>query len=152
MRLCDASAGLMYRHPSVWVAQLTSAGTARFRFVPGIGSHSYKAVFAGTPGGSPAYVQAVRNGGVTVTGQATKATTTTATIVGDGELPGQYYNDGYSHGIVNRPSLAAPTGTVSFLDTTAANSVLGTSALGSAISGLMFSHGQKSHHCRWCPG
>ena len=29
-------------------AQLTSAGTAVLKFIPGMGSHSYKAVFVGT--------------------------------------------------------------------------------------------------------
>ncbi len=141
VRLCDASAASCTDIHQFGLAQLTSAGTARFRFVPGIGSHSYKAVFAGTPGGSPAYA-ASRSATValTVTGhQATKATTTTATIAGDGEVPGHYTMTATVTGIVNRPSLAAPTGTVSFLDATAANSVLGTSALGSAISGLTFS-------------
>jgi Bacterial Ig-like domain (group 3) len=45
--LCDASAASCTDIHQFGTAQLTSAGTARFRFVPGIGSHSYKAVFAG---------------------------------------------------------------------------------------------------------
>jgi hypothetical protein len=53
--LCDASAASCTDIHQFGTAQLTGAGTARFRFVPGIGSHSYKAVFAGTPGASPAY-------------------------------------------------------------------------------------------------
>src|SRR5882757_1266850 len=53
--LCDASAASCTDIHQFGTAQLTSAGTAKFRFVPGIGSHRYKAVFAGTPGGSPVY-------------------------------------------------------------------------------------------------
>ena len=59
VRLCDATAISCTDIHLFGTAQLTSAGTARFRFVPGIGNHSYKAVFAGTPNGAVAYAGSV---------------------------------------------------------------------------------------------
>ena len=133
--LCDASAVSCTDIHQFGTAQLTSAGTARFRFVPGIGSHSYKAVFAGTPGASPAY--AASNSAtvaLAVTSPAAKAkTTTTLTVTGDA---GQYSMTANVEGIVDRPGLASPTGSVSFLNTSTANAVLGTSTVGPASSGV----------------
>jgi hypothetical protein len=133
--LCDASAVSCTDIHQFGTAQLTSAGTARFRFVPGIGSHSYKAVFAGTPGASPAYAaSSSATMTLVVTSPAAKVqTTTTLTVTGDA---GQYSMTANVEGIVNRPGLAGPTGSVSFLNTTAANAVLGTSAVGPASSGV----------------
>src|ERR1700722_18653063 len=45
---CDATAPHCSGVAVVGTAQLTPAGTAVLRFVPGSGSHSYHAVFAGT--------------------------------------------------------------------------------------------------------
>ncbi len=45
---CDASATYCTDIHVLGTAQLTSAGTAVFKLRSGIGSHSYKAVFAGT--------------------------------------------------------------------------------------------------------
>jgi hypothetical protein len=133
--LCDASARSCTDIHQFGTAQLTTAGTARFRFVPGIGNHSYKAVFAGTSGGSPAYAaSSSATATLAVNGPATKVnTTTTLTVTGDA---GQYAMTSTVEGIVNRPGLAAPTGSVSFLNTTATNAVLGTSAGGPASSGV----------------
>jgi Chitobiase/beta-hexosaminidase C-terminal domain/FG-GAP-like repeat/IPT/TIG domain len=143
VKLCDGSAPSCTDIHQFGMAQLTRAGTARFRFVPGIGSHRYKAVFAGTPGGSPAYAaSSSATVALTVTGSGAKATTTTTlAVTGDG---GHYALTATVKGIVNRPGLSAPTGMVSFLDTTAANKVLGTSAVESASSGLTFSQVSSS--------
>lgn len=133
--LCDASAASCTDIHQHGTAQLTSAGSAKFRFVPGIGSHSYKAMFAGTPSASSTYAassSAVMK--LAVTSPAAKAkTTTTLTVTGNA---GQYAMTATVEGIVNRPGLATPTGSVSFLNTTAANAVLGTSAVGPASSGV----------------
>jgi hypothetical protein len=133
--LCDASAASCTDIHQFGTAQLTSAGTARFRFVPGIGSHSYKAVFAATPGASPAYAaSSSATMTLAVSGSAAKAkTTTTLTLMGSA---GQISMTATVEGIVNRPGLAAPTGNVSFLNATAANPVLGISAVGQASSGV----------------
>jgi len=48
VNFCDASATYCTDIHTLGTAQLTSAGTAVLKFVPGPGSHSYKAVFAGT--------------------------------------------------------------------------------------------------------
>src|ERR1700733_6293933 len=45
---CDATATNCTGLAVVGTAQLTSAGTAVLRLIPGSGSHSYHAVFAGT--------------------------------------------------------------------------------------------------------
>ncbi len=48
VNFCDASATYCTDIRVVGTAQLTTAGTAVLKFRPGVGSHSYKAVFAGT--------------------------------------------------------------------------------------------------------
>ncbi len=45
---CDAAATYCTDIHLLGTAQLTKAGTATFKFRPGVGSHSYKAVFTGT--------------------------------------------------------------------------------------------------------
>ena len=46
--LCDASATYCDSGHQIATAQLNNNGNAVFRFVPGIGQRTYKAVFAGT--------------------------------------------------------------------------------------------------------
>ncbi len=103
-------------------AQLTSAGTAVLHFIPGAGSHSYKAVFVGTSVNAASTSSAAS---LTVTAAiATKTTiaqsgtegnyTLTATVSGNGPI--------------------GPTGNVSFLDTSNNNASVGTATLGSATS------------------
>jgi hypothetical protein len=48
VKFCDATATYCEDIHILGTAQLTSAGVATFKFVPGVGSRSYKAVFAGT--------------------------------------------------------------------------------------------------------
>jgi hypothetical protein len=138
--LCDALAASCTDIHQFGTAQLTSAGTARFRFVPGIGEHRYKAVFAGTPGGSPAYAtSSSATATLAVPGSGAKAkTTTTLAVTGDA---GQYAMTATVEGIVNRPGIAATSGSVSFLNTTAANAVLGTAAVGPASIGVNLING-----------
>jgi VCBS repeat protein len=134
--LCDASAASCTDIHQFGSAQLTTAGTAKFRFVPGIGSHRYKAVFAGTPGSSPAYAaSSSATVTLTVTGSGAKATTTT-TLAVTGDAAGQYVMTATVEGIVKRPGLAASTGSVSFLNTTGAGAVFGTSVVGMASIGV----------------
>jgi hypothetical protein len=49
---CDATAPRCEDIHILGAAQLTAAGTATLKFIPGIGSHSYKAFFTGTGHGS----------------------------------------------------------------------------------------------------
>jgi Bacterial Ig-like domain (group 3)/FG-GAP-like repeat/FG-GAP repeat len=111
----------------VGTAQLTSAGTAVLRFIPGGGSHSYHAVFAGTTtyATSSSTPQAV-------TVSSPPLFPTTAGIAASGSA-GNYTLTAIVVGI-GRATLA-PTGSVSFIDTTNGNSVLGTATLGPATLG-----------------
>ncbi len=132
VNFCDAAAKICTDIHLLGTAQLTHAGTAVLRFHPGIGSHSYKAVFVGTPNGTTAYA-ASTSSIVTLTVTGTYPTTTTITQTGN---LGNYTLTSMVTGIVNGSSVPAPTGSVSFLDTTTSNSVLGTASLGSATVGL----------------
>jgi Bacterial Ig-like domain (group 3) len=48
VNFCDADAKYCTDIHMLGTSQLTTAGTATMKFRPGVGSHSYKAVFAGT--------------------------------------------------------------------------------------------------------
>jgi len=119
---CDATAMHCVGVPVVGTAQLTSSGTAVLRFIPGIGSHSYSAVFAGTTAFAPSTSTAL-----TVTVSSLHPTTTSIASSGSSgnyTLTATVVGTGYA--------AAGPTGSVSFNDTTNANHLLGTAALGAA--------------------
>ena len=128
VNFCDATAAYCTDIHLLGTAQLTSAGTAALKFVPGVGSHSYKAVFVGTNGDATSSSSA---SALTVTGKYPSA----ATIAQSGS-GGNYTLTATVAGYVNETGLAAPTGTVSFLDTSNGNSVLGTAELGTGASAL----------------
>ena len=128
VNFCDATAAYCTDIHLLGTAQLTSAGTAALKFRPGIGSHSYKAVFVGTNNDAASSSSA---SALTVTGKYP----TTATIAQSGSA-GNYTLTATVAGSVDQPGLASPTGTVSFLDTSNGNSVLGTAALGVGASAL----------------
>ena len=79
---CDATATRCEDSAVLGTGQLTSAGTATLNFIPGIGGHSYKAVFAGT------------NGDTTSTSPAQSLAVTgvysTATALAETGMPGNY--------------------------------------------------------------
>jgi len=134
VNFCDASATYCTDIHLLGTAQLTSAGTGALSFVPGIGSHSYKAVFAGTPNSATAYAgSSSSNVALSVTGTYP---TTTAMAASGGV--GNYTLTATVSG--DAPVLAALAGTVSFVDTTNSNSVLGTAALGTGTAVLTFSN------------
>ncbi len=117
VNFCDSAASYCSDIHLLGTAQLTSAGTASITLMLMPGSHSYKAVFAGTPTASPSSSSA---GNLQVTG--TYPTTTTLT----------------SSGAVGSYSLAAQvsgagsqtmTGNVSFVNTSNGNSVVGSANL-----------------------
>ena len=133
---CDASAAHCSDIHALGTAQLTSAGTAILKFVPGIGNHSYKAVFYGRFGGSsPVAGSSSGTTALTVTG--TFPTTTSITSSGS---PGNYSLTATVTGIVNSLSVAPQAGPVSFLDTTNSNYSLSTASLGGATAGLSFTN------------
>ena len=121
---CDATAPHCTGLALLGTAQLTSTGTAVLRFIPGSGSHSYITVFAGTMtyGTSTSAPQAV-----TVASPTTFPTTTSITSSGSA---GAYSLMATVVGTGN--ATLAPTGGVSFIDTTNGNNVLGQSMLGTA--------------------
>ena len=119
---CDGSFALCRDMGLLGQAQLTSSGTASFKFIPGIGSHTYKAIFIGTTTYSSSTSSAVS---LTVTGQYT--TTTAITSTGSA---GAYTLTGT---VTNRSAVSIfPTGPVSFADTTNGNYPLGSAPLGAA--------------------
>ncbi|MGA2352088.1 MAG: FG-GAP-like repeat-containing protein [Terracidiphilus sp.] len=117
VNFCNAAAAHCTDINLLGTAQLTTAGTAAIKFIPALGSHSYKAVFVGTT----AYVSSSSaNSAVTVTGSYP----TTTTIAPSGSA-GNYTLMATVSSIGNAIS---PSGTVSFLDTSNANYVLGTAS------------------------
>ncbi len=132
VKFCDASAAYCTDVHVLGTAQLTSAGTAVFRLRPGIGSHSYKAVFGRTHSNAGSTSSATS---FTVSGEHQ----TTTSIAQSGN-PGAYGLTATVSGVINIPGVPAPTGSVSFVDTTNNNSVLGTVAVGAGTVGLSFSN------------
>jgi hypothetical protein len=131
VKFCDATAVYCEDIHILGAAQLTSAGTAALNFIPGIGSHSYKAVFVGANGNA---ASSSSPSALAVTGQYGSTTaitqsgvagdyTLTATVTGQGPL--------------------APTGTVSFLDTNNGNLSLGTATLSAGQPGLSWLNSQS---------
>jgi Bacterial Ig-like domain (group 3)/FG-GAP-like repeat len=116
---CDASAPRCEDSAIVGNAQLT-AGTAKLKYIPGIGTHKYTAVFTGTAAAtaSSSSVQTL-----TVTGLY--PTTTAIAATGN---PSGYDLTATVVGYANHPPVLA--GTVSFQDTSNGNFVLGTAPLG----------------------
>ena len=124
VNFCDAAATYCEDIHLLGSAQLTSAGTATLKFIPGIGSHSYKAVFSGTNSSSTSSSSA---SGLTVTG----AVPTSTTIAQSG-VAGNYSLTA----TVTATGPIAPTGGVSFLDTSNANAILGSATLGVGTEAL----------------
>lgn len=125
---CDASAKYCTDIHVPGMAQLTSAGTAILKFRPGIGSHSYKAVFLGTntyAGSSSSTAP------LAVTG--TPGPVATATTIAESGAWGNYT---LTATVTEAGQTTAPTGTVSFLDANNGNSVVATGTLGPAVAGI----------------
>ncbi|WP_263352842.1 FG-GAP-like repeat-containing protein [Acidicapsa acidisoli] len=125
---CDASATYCTDIHVLGTAQLTSAGTATLKFRPGIGSHSYKAVFAGT---NTQAASSSSDSALTVTG--TPVTYATTTTIGKSGSWGKYT---LTATVTESGGKPVPTGTAKFLDTSNGNAVLGTANLGPATSGV----------------
>ncbi|MGA2887977.1 MAG: VCBS repeat-containing protein [Terracidiphilus sp.] len=137
VNFCDAAAIYCTDIHLLGTAQLiqsgASAGTATLRFHPGIGNHSYKAVFAGTPGSILSYAASTSN---TVTLTVTGTFPTTTAIAASGSA-GNYTLTATVTGQFNASTLPA-LGTVSFLDTTSSDLSLGTATLGTGTTALSF--------------
>ena len=125
VRFCDANAPYCTDIYIVGRAQLMTAGTAVARITPRVGSHSYKAVFAGTNLNA---TSASASSSLAITGAST---TTSITATGN---PGAYTLTA----MVSAQGAASPAGSVSFQDTTTGGSPLATSPLSPAISLIGF--------------
>jgi hypothetical protein len=133
VKFCDATAAYCEDIHILGLAQLTSAGTATFKYQPAAGSHSYKAVFVGTTAnaGSSSSAAALT---VTIL-PGTSPTTTSITA------SGTQGNFTLSTTVTCAPGYAPPTGTVSFLDVSSSNSVLASAALTPGGTGLQWTSG-----------
>lgn len=128
VNFCDATAAYCMDIHILATAQLTSSGTATYKFRPGIGSHSYKAVFVGTN----SYAGSVSSASpLTVTG--TVGPFATATSIAETGAWGNYTLTGT---VTEAGGTVAPTGTVSFIDASNGNSVLAVGSLGAAVAGI----------------
>jgi hypothetical protein len=115
--LCAATAAYCDMIHEFAVAQLNSSGTGVFKFVPGAGVQTYKAVFAGTgtfagsnSAATPLTVTASLPTATTLSQSGSAGNyTLTSTVTGQGDV--------------------APTGNVSFVDTNASNDILASVAL-----------------------
>jgi hypothetical protein len=136
VNFCDASAKFCTDIHLLATAQLTSTGTATFKLRPGIGSRSYKAVFAGTP----SYAASASSASpLKVTSAAAKSATSTS--IAETGYAGNYT---LTATVTGTKGTLAPTGTLSFVDTTTANSVIGSVQLGTATAGLSWLGSQTS--------
>ena len=144
VNFCDATAASCTDIHLLGTAQLTSAGTAVLRFRPGPGSHSYKAVFLGTLAGAASSSAAV---GLTVGPRppGLQTTFTVASVAGP-DATNMYALTGSMYApqrvvcptaSVGTKGAISPSGTVSFLNTNNANSLLGTARLAGAGNGFL---------------
>jgi hypothetical protein len=119
IKFCDATAPYCFDLYLLGTAQLRSDGTAVLKFHPPVGSHSYNAVFVGTNQYNSS-VSAASSLSVVLSG--THKTTTT--IEFDNLAGGQYKL--YASVTAYGRGLPPLTGSVSFVDTSADNAVVGT--------------------------
>jgi hypothetical protein len=127
VNFCDATASDCVGIHLLGSAQLITGGTASMSFVPGIGSHSYQAVFLADAGGaeSKSTPQAL-----TITGNY--LTTTTITTSG---TAGNYT---LTAAVLGESNLQVPiAGTVSFLDMSESRGLLGTAMLTPGTASLV---------------
>jgi sugar lactone lactonase YvrE len=125
---CNATAAQCSGEAVYGSAQLTSAGTAAIKLTLGAGTYSFLAEFQAT-NSTPAGASAPQP--LTVTGAASYLSSTT---IAESGVAGNYTLTG----TVTAFGAVVPTGTVSFLDTTAGNGVVGTAALNPASLGFTF--------------
>jgi hypothetical protein len=128
VNFCDATATFCTDVHLLGTAQLTSAGTAAINLRPGIGSHSYLAKFLGTSSYATSESSTTQSSAAQLTVTGTYPTTTT--ISGTSGSAGNYTLT--TQVAAMGSNTVAPTGIVSILDTSSANSVLGTGSLSSS--------------------
>jgi FG-GAP-like repeat/Bacterial Ig-like domain (group 3)/FG-GAP repeat len=126
VNFCDAGATYCTDSHLLGTAQVTSAGHAQLRLRPAAGNYSYKAAFIATPRTTVSYSASTSGvANLSVSGRVATATTIGQSVSGDYTLTATVV------GFTKSPTLSAPGGIVSFLDTTTSNSVLGMGTLSS---------------------
>ena len=128
VNFCDGTAAYCTDIHILATEQLTSSGPATYNFRPGIGTHSYKAVFVGTNSYASSTSSAAP---LTVTGTIGPIATTSS--IAETGAWGNYTLTGT---VTEAGGTVAPTGTISFVDASNGNSVLGTALLGAAVAGV----------------
>ena len=130
VEFCDTSASYCTDIFLVALSQLTKTGTAVYKFRPGSGNHSYKAVFLGTK----TYLGSSSSASLLdISGPTPSVTSISASSIGeDWTLTAQV-----SGGSSSSESLS-PTGTVSFLDTSNSDAVLATAQLSAGVQEMGF--------------
>jgi hypothetical protein len=126
---CDAAAAFCTGVHLLGTASVTSDGTAIFKFAPAPGSHSYEAKFLENGEGKGSSSNAVS----LEVGQAPPPRYSATTTIGSGGFPANYSLTATVEGF---GGTAAPTGDVSFVDTSFSNKVLATAELGTATPGI----------------
>jgi hypothetical protein len=130
VEFCDTSVSYCTDIFLVALSQLTKTGTAVYKFRPGAGNHSYKAVFLGTKTYSGSSSSASL---LDVSGPTPSVTSISASSIGeDWTLTAQVSGGSSSAGSTS------PTGTVSFLDTSNADAVLATAPLSAGMQEMNF--------------
>ncbi len=130
VNFCDATAVHCTDIHLLGAAQLNSIGKAQLHLRPGVGTLSYKAIFLGTSKTAVPYAGSVSSSSsLIVTGQSP-----TATIITQSGPSNDYTLTASVLGFAKSQTLPTPTGSVSFVDTTTSNSVIGTASL-SPVSG-----------------
>jgi Bacterial Ig-like domain (group 3)/FG-GAP-like repeat len=134
VNFCDATVSYCTDIHLLGTAQLSPSGTATVTLIPAIGNHSYKAVFPGANLDKPSSSTA---SALTVTPPQLYPTTTALAASGN---PGNYTLTATVTG--GHP--IAPAGTVTFIDTSNNNYVLGTATLSQTSESFSLSFFQAS--------
>jgi len=128
VNFCDATVTYCTDIHLLGTAQLTSSGHAQLHLRPATGSYSYKAVFLGTPKTTIPYTASASTAdNLTVTGKVA-----TATTIAQSGPSSDYTLTASVLGFTNSQALPPPSGTVSFVDISTNNSVLGMATLAPA--------------------
>jgi hypothetical protein len=131
VKFCDASATECTDIHVLATAEITSAGTAAYKFVPGPGTYNYTAELVE---GGFGLASSSAASSLTV-GPAPSVVYSDNTAITESGSPGDYT---LTATVVGFGGPAAPTGNISFLDTSFGNTSLGTAPLGPATAGLGF--------------
>jgi sugar lactone lactonase YvrE len=128
VKFCDATVTSCADISLLGTAALTSNGTASLKFIPGVGQHSYNAVFI--PNG---YGLGSASATTSLTVNATQTVFPTATTISQSGSVGNYT---LTATVTESGSTVSPSGQVSFLDTSYANTPVATAMLGASTTGV----------------